>query len=262
MIRIASHSMFLLGSMIALTACDRGVDDEEIAEAAASSSGAGQAEASLLASAVDGALAAGVAPATPETVATFIATHAPGRYAPAGCATVTQAGLTVTIAFDQCTGPRGLRQLDGTLALTVAPAAGGAVAITAHAVDLSIGRATIDVDATAVYTVTGADHALDVTTHSAGIGPMGYALVHDGDYTATWDASCGAIDGAWSSARGDASRSTTVSVMRCLDACPTGTVTRTTVRGNTIELTFDGTATATWSSSAGGSGSFALPCGL
>lgn len=262
MSRIASSSLFVFASLFALTACrDGGGGDDELAEAAADSAGAAQAEASLLTSVVDGA-PTGIAPATPENVATYIATHAAARYAPAGCAAVTQSGLTVTIVFDGCTGPRGLRQLDGTLTLTAAPAAGGAVSVAAHADDLAIGQATIDVDATAVYSGGGGSGSLAVTTHSAGVGPRGFDLAHDGDYTTTWDESCVSIDGAWSSARGDASRSTTASVMRCRDACPEGTVTRTTARGVTIAIDFDGTATASWTSSAGGSGTFPLTCGL
>lgn len=261
MTRIASLSLSLLGSLLVVGCADRADTDAALAEAAADSSGASQAEASLLASLFDGA-PAGVAPATPDNVATYLATHAAARYSPAGCATVTQAGLTVTVELAGCTGPRGLRELDGTLTLTASPAAGGAVEVAAHATALGLGQATLDVDATAIYRSAGGTSSLDVTTHSAGVGPRGFDLAHDGAYTVTWDASCVSIDGAWSSQRGDASRSTTADVTRCLDACPQGSVTRVTARGVTVALTFDGTATAQWTSSAGGTGSFALACGL
>ena len=261
MLRIASSSLFLLASMLVLGCRDGAITEEELAEAAADSAGASQAEASLLTSLLDGA-PTGIAPATPESVATFLASRAAERYSPAGCATVTQAGLTVTVELAGCTGPRGLRQLDGTLTLTAAPAAGGAVSVTAQASDLGIGQATMDVDAVAIYRSSGGTASLDVTTHSTGLGPRGFDLAHDGAYSVTWDASCVSIDGAWSSQRGDATRSTTADVRRCLEQCPEGTVTRTTARGVTIALTFDGTATAQWTSSAGGSGSFPLTCAL
>lgn len=107
--------------------------------------------------------------------------------------------LTVTVVFAGCTGPRGLRQLDGTLVITAEPSVGGAVVVTAHADDLAIGEATLALDATARYQTRGATSSLEVHTTSSGVGPLGAALTHAGDYTVTWDASCVAVDGAWSS---------------------------------------------------------------
>ncbi len=262
MSKLASLSLLAL-TTLTIGAC-RNRDDSEtsVAELTADSSSATQAEASLLAATVDGAAASNVAPATAESAAAFIAARAPGRYSPSGCVTVTQTGLTVTLGFAQCTGPRGLRQLDGTMSIVVSAGTGGAIVFDASATDFQIGNATLDIDANAIYTANGATSSLAVTTSSSGIGPLGHDITHTGDYTATWDASCVSIDGAWATERGEASRSTTASVMRCLDQCPSGAVTRTTIGRRVIELSFDGTPTARWSSSDGRSGSFSLPCGL
>jgi hypothetical protein len=92
------------------------------------------------------------------------------------------------------------------------------------------------------------------------VGGRGFEIEHDGDYTVSWTDDCVTVEGAWSSSRGDLARSTTADVTRCRAACPTGTVTRTTVRDDVIEISFDGDATASWSSSRGRSGTFALAC--
>jgi hypothetical protein len=258
-------SIALAISTLGFAACKARTDDDSAsAELAVDSTDVNQSESALYASALEGAEVAPagvVGAASPQGVADFIAQHAPGRYQPAGCVKVTETGLTVALVFDQCTGPRGLRAISGELDLTVAPATGGAIDVTAHAVELEIGAATMNVDSSAVYTASGATRSLAVTTHGSGTGPLGNAIVHDGDYTATWDASCVSIDGAWSTEVGEKGRSTTASVMRCAGQCPTGAITRDTFAGRTISITFDGSATATWTTSAGKTGTFPLACG-
>jgi len=102
---------------------------------------------------------------------------------------------------------------------------------------------------------------LDVTTMSSGTGPLGNDFTHSGDYTVSWDADCATVNGSWSTETSDRSRGTTVDLTRCQQGCPTGTVTRDTFAGRTITVTFDGTATASWTSSAGRSGTIELTCG-
>jgi hypothetical protein len=253
-----------LAALLSLAGCRRGEGDgdAEAIEQAADSTQASQAEASLLAAAIDGSTGTAALPATAESAAAFITARAGERYTPTNCVTATQAGTTVTLAFAGCTGPRGLRQLDGTLVLAVSEGAGGAVIVDATATAFRIGASTLDIAATATYSVSGATAELAVQTTSSGVGPLGYSIAHDGDYVATWDGSCVTIDGAWSSERGDLARSTTANVTRCLLECPEGTVSRTTVGGRTIDLVFDGTATARWSTSGGATGTFPLACGL
>ncbi len=255
-------------ALLAINGCKASTDpDGTSAEAAVDSTDSTQAESTLLASAVDGSEAAtanvtsNAAPSA-QAVADFIAQHAAARYAPAACATVTENGLTVSLVFAGCTGPRGLRELNGELDLTISAGAAGAIDIAAAATNLQVGQATIDIASSAVYTVSGSTKSLAVMTQGTGTGPLGNAITHDGSYTATWDDSCVTVDGNWSTEVGDASRSTTASVMRCEDQCPSGTITRDTILNRTITITFDGSATGSWSTSAGRSGTFPLPCGL
>jgi hypothetical protein len=253
-------ALMLVALSTTLTACPRRDSDLDIEEAeiASDSNQLSQVEGSLLASLADGAPTASVAPATPDGVAAYIAANAPRRFLPAGCATATQNGASVVIVFDNCTGPRGLRTVDGTLDVT-ASSAGSAIALTASATNFHVGRATMDIDASATYTAG----SLAVSTTSSGTGPFGREITHDGDYTLTWTPTCVAIDGAWSTSGADRMRSTTADLQRCLDECPSGEIARTTVDGRVITLAFDGTPTVHWSTSKGRSGTFELiGCGL
>ena len=259
--------LFAIATVIfTVAACKQQGDLDSLdAELAVDSANVNQAESTMLASAVDGSEAAtGVAltAATPQGVADWITQHAAAKYSPAGCATVTESGLTVKLVFDQCTGPRGLRQVSGEIDLTVSAGASGAVDIAATATNFEIGQATMSIDSQGVYTVSGTTKSLEVTTSGSGTGPLGNTIQHDGQYTATWDASCVSIEGSWSTEVGAAQRSTTASLMRCADQCPTGTLTRDTFRGHTIDVTFDGTAIAKWTTSTGRSGTINLACGL
>jgi len=245
------------------TACKRHepIDLETgLAEAAVDSSTVGLDEGNLLATALDGAPVGG-AGATAEDVAAYIAGHVPTVYTPPACITTTQDGAKVTAVFAGCTGPFGLVGVDGTVVFTVRPSA-TSVAVDATADGLIVGDAVLDLDATAIYRTTGSASSIDVTTRTTAIGERGHELTHTGDYTASWDATCASIDGAWSTSVEDLARSTTASLERCRGACPTGTITRVTVDGRTIAVDFDGSAIATWTSSTGRGGRIALVCGL
>jgi hypothetical protein len=241
----------------------RGTTEEAAAEMTADSGQSGQTEGAFLATSLDGiSTGAGLTAPSPESAAAFVASHVAARYSPAGCATATASSATsVVVELAGCTGPRGLRTITGTLDLAFSAADGGALQIDASATGLGVNGAVIDLAATALYASDGGTQTLDVTTHSSGVGALGYDLQHDGDYTVTWDGSCATVDGAWSSERGDRSRSTTADLTRCAAMCPSGQVVRDTADGRTITVAFDGSATASWSSSTGKSGTFALACG-
>ncbi len=257
------RNLSLLAAALALTACPRrggGDDDGALAELSADSTQTTSDEGSLLSGLMDGA-SASFAAVTADQAAAALVARAQARYNPNGCLAATQTGATVTLVFANCIGPRGLRALNGTLTANVSVDASGAIVVAASASDFHIGLSTLDIDATATYTGSGASQQLAVVTHTAGVGGLGFSLEHDGDYVLTWDSSCVSLEGSWSTERGEASRSTTADVTRCIDECPIGTITRDTFRGRTIQITFDGSDTASWSSSGGASGTFPLACG-
>jgi hypothetical protein len=230
------------------------------AELAIDSSESTEAEGNTMAAAVDGAEVVGLVAPTAESVAARIAANAGTRYSPAGCVTATAQGATAKLVLNGCTGPRGLRTVTGELDLTASIDPSGAIKVHGAADNFEVNGAMLTISSDATYTVTPTGKQLAVITHGAGVGPRGNDVSHDGNYTIAWDASCHTLDGVWATTINLQERSTQASVHRCAGGCPTGTVTHTLLRGATISITFDGTATAQWSSSLGKSGTFALGC--
>jgi hypothetical protein len=250
-------------SLLAAAGCNRNDDDVEedsaAAELALDASDSGQAESSLLAASIDGMVLGQISGNTVDVTAAINA-RLSARFSPAGCVSSTPSGSTLTITFNNCTGPRGLRQVNGTLTLSVTAATASSISLTAKATDFQIGGATLDLDTSASYAMSNGAATLTVQTASSGVGPFGHEVAHTGAYSANWDAGCTSIEGDWSTSLDGRARSISVDVTRCSDSCAVGTVTRTTRDGRTITITLDGSVAA-WVSSTGRSGSFALRCG-
>ena len=251
----------LLGSLV--TGCMRNRDDVETAEATLDSSDTVEAEGNLMMAMIDGADMA----ATPDQVAARIAANVALRWQPSGCAVQTSQGNTITITYNDCTGPRGLVHVNGQIILTVTVKLDGTIVVHGTSSNLTVNDATLAISADAAYATTGSGHTLIVSTTGSAVGPRGSELDHVGNYTINWDTSsqCGSLAGTWATdaTRTDgttAPRSTTSNVMRCAGSCPLGTVTRRFVSGTSVTVTFDGTATARWQTSTGRSGAIELAC--
>jgi hypothetical protein len=248
-------------SLLAIAGCNGSDDnegDEIAAELAIDASDSSQAESSLLAAALDGTVLGQIS-ATPMEISAAINARLSARFSPTGCATSSASGVALTITFDNCTGPRGLRQVDGTMTLTVTAASLSSIALTAKTTNLQLGEATLSFETSATYAMRNGTATLAVDSTASGIGPFGHELEHSGDFQSTWDASCTSVEGDWSTARDGRERSLRVDVSRCAGACATGTVTRTTRDGRTITITLDGSV-AVWTSTTGRNGTFALRC--
>ena len=248
-----------------LTGClDRGGGaDTDTAESAVESAETAESQGNVMMTALDGAdMAIGLQPATPEQVAQRVAANLIARWNPRACATVVQTGATISVTLTDCTGPRGLAHVSGHLTLVVSVSLTGVISVHGTSDDLQVNGASMDLDATAVYSASGTSHSIAVTTQSSGTGARGLPVEHDGNYTITWDTAtqCRSIAGEWSTEIGTATRSTTANLSRCVDGCPTGSVVRHTRTGQTITVTFDGQGTAAWSSTSGKSGSVTLAC--
>jgi hypothetical protein len=237
----------------------------DTAESALDSSDSVSAEGDLMAANVDGASVAGLTALTADQLAIAIVANIHAKW-PNACAQVTANGSDIQVVYNDCSGPRGLVHVTGTLDLAISLTAGGGVAIHATGSDLQVNNAVLDVDADAVYTISGTERSLAVTSHGSGVGPRGNDIDHQGNYTLTWDPTtgCGSIDGHWqtdfSNATASAERSNDLAISKCVAACPTGTLTHHFLGGQSITVTFDGTATAAWSASTGATGTVALAC--
>ncbi|MEO6775384.1 MAG: hypothetical protein ABI467_20645 [Kofleriaceae bacterium] len=260
-------TIFLFGSLLGSAACLRGNASGNIdsAESAIDSSDSVSSEGDLVAANVDGASTAGLTALTDDELALSIVANIHAKW-PNACAQVTTNGAEITVVYNDCSGPRGLVHVTGTLDLTVSLDPTGAVEIHATGTGVEVNKAVLDIDADAVYTVSGSTHSLAVTSKGSGTGPRGNDIDHEGNYTLTWDPSttCGSIAGHWqtdfTSSTATAERSNDLSLSKCVGACPSGTLTHHFLGGASVTVTFDGSATATWTASTGGSGSVALAC--
>ena len=253
-------------SLVAFGCASKGSPNIDTAAGAIDSSNSVESEGNVMMALTDGADVAGVVALTSDQAAARIAANVALRWNPSGCATASASGSNVTVTLNDCTGPRGLVHVSGTLSLVVSIDANGSVVVTGHSDDLMVNKADLTFDVTATYSSSGTTHSLAVQTQGQGTGPLGNNIDHNGNYTISWDTSsqCGSIDGTWSTEFSNgvqtATRSNDVSVMRCAGGCPTGTIVHHFLKGQTLTVTFDGTNVASWVTSGGRSGTVNLTC--
>lgn len=243
--------------------CTRGdkSDSSDTAESAIDSEESVSSEGDVMAANMDGANVQSLAPLTGVQLAAAVAANINAKW-PNACAQVTANGANLVVTYNDCSGPRGLVHVTGTLNMALDVSTNGAIDVHATATGFEVNNAVIDVDATAVYAISGTQRSLTVSSKGSGIGPFGNDVEHQGNYTLTWDpaTSCGSIDGTWQTQLAAGERSNDVTLSKCLSACPTGSLTHHYIGGASLTVTFDGSATARWSASTGASGTVALSC--
>ena len=254
-------TLLTLAIALSASACGRETLDEQAASEAVDSTELTAHEAAMIVGGAEDDNAS----LTAADLAAAAQARGVARFQPAGCATVTVDGLTVTYVLNDCTGRFGLVHVTGTLVFTLSDAADG-IHIAVAGPGLQVNRATLDLAATAVLSDDGGKRKLVVSTHGSGIGARGNAFTREGSYVVERDraTSCIALDGQWQLKVGELSRTTTATgIVRCDGMCPAagGQIQHTGFRGRTITVTLDGTAVAQWRSSTGKSGTIELACG-
>ncbi len=250
----------LLVLAAALSACGSAGDDAEVDLAADSSEGTSSST-SLLALGTD--VANPTAPAaTPEAMAATALANSGAVLMPAGCAVGRVQGASVTWTLTSCTGPYGLVNANGTLVATYSARTptGFTVRVTG---DLTLNRARVQPDATAIVTVAGTSRTARVTVNGHGTGPRGVAYQNSGSYTATWDGSCLGLDGSVTTSGGGASGTVTfANYRRCRGRCPAagGAVSLSGSGGASVRIAFSGGATATATGARGRTVTVPLYC--
>jgi hypothetical protein len=240
--------------------------DEANADEAVDSMESTQAEGALIAQGMDDDATGAVTVPTAATLTAAAVARGAARFQPAGCATVSAAGTTLTYVLNGCTGRFGLVHVTGTLTAVLTDGADG-VDIAVTGTGLKANRATLDISATAVLSDAGGSRKLAVTTHGSGVGPRGNSFTRDGAYTVVHNpaTACLSLDGQWTLDLSiGRTRSTTVTgLQRCDGMCPAagGELVHTGLLGRTVTVTFNGGAEAAWSSSTGKSGTVDLTCG-
>src|SRR5262245_7466112 len=120
-------AFMLLGS--SLVACmGNGAGEEVSTESALDSADSVQAEGSIMMANIDGTDMTAFAPLAADVIAARIAANMELRW-PNSCRTIAQAGNSITVTYNDCTGPRGLVHVSGQLVLTVDVKLDGTIAI-------------------------------------------------------------------------------------------------------------------------------------
>jgi hypothetical protein len=250
---------FSLLLALTTTACPGNLD-EMAAEEAVDSHELALNESALMATSADDMEGATTNAAA---VAARAEARAKARYLPAGCATITRQENVVTHVLNGCTGPRGLRQLTGTLTVTFSDVATG-VQIDMASKDLKVNQAIMDVASKGLLTNNGATKTLTISSAGNGVGPRGNKFVRTGSFTLVADPAteCLSLDGAWQLSVGTVARSTTITGVKvCKNSCPSaGTISHTGFRGRNVTVTFDGSTEANWKTSLGRDGSVQMQC--
>lgn len=244
---------------LSLSGCGAGEDAGYASEALDSVEGSST-ESALAVPAFEGA--------DPQATADQLAQGAAGRarsfYQPPSCVTASAIQNRVTWVLKDCTGPRGLVNVSGTVLGVITGFAGGPRNARITSTGLQVNGTIVDIDSQVDWMQSGAFRTVTVTTSSKGTGARGNAFTHSGSWSATWDDACLSLDGTWSTEAGLRKWSTTVAGWkRCEGMCPAlgGVVTYSGGLSDvTVTVTTSGGPVANWSSSRGKSGRLDLYC--
>lgn len=184
-----------------------------------------------------------------------VGANVPLRWTPSGCAHVTQPNsVALTIMFDDCSGPRGLVHVTGTLDLALIgwPAI---PSFRATSPTMSANGSTFTVNGTVSAGMGADEDVLHGDVDGVAVGPRGNELERRGGYSVTWprDSECSSIA---ANTESDPNHMdgyephwfTSIGVTRCPGRCPTGFVIRRFPNEAGLRLDMDGTPLAVWTS--------------
>lgn len=196
---------------------------------------------------------------------TDVGSGAARLYFPQGCLTVTpdDAAKTVTYAFANCAGPNGIFKIRGTIVATYTTAP-GKLTLNLVGNDLLVNRATIDWTATAEITNSGADRSMHWKGSLSGTTPRGKTFSRTNEKVVSWrfGERCFAVSGiSEGQVRDRYLRTEITGFRRCQGACPEagGRITISNEKKLKVEILFDGTSKASYTSPKGET-TFDLAC--
>jgi hypothetical protein len=187
---------------------------------------------------------------------------------PRGCLTTSNdlATSTVTYAFKNCTGPLGLLRVNGEIKATYQTAP-NQLSLDLVGTGLEINRATADWHATAVITSDGGvGRTMTWNAQLSGTTARGRDFSRTNQKTISWKVGerCFTASGvSEGNVKGRNLRTEVTNYARCQGSCPEagGSITITNVTsGKHVEIDFDGTSTASVTSTSGQTLSLPLLC--
>ncbi|MBX3189454.1 MAG: hypothetical protein KF819_20690 [Labilithrix sp.] len=185
---------------------------------------------------------------------------------PKGCLDVAHdaAAQTVTYRFNDCAGPNGLFRVRGEIEARYSTAPGKLI-LNLDGNALTLNNATLDWSATAEITAAGAAREMRWKGQLSGSTARGHALSRTNEKVVSWrfGEPCFAVSGvSQGEVRGRSLQTEITDFRRCRRGCPEagGKIAITNAQsGAKVEITFDGTNRATYTS-ARGSVQFPLLC--
>ena len=143
------------------------------------------------------------------------------RFTPAGCATASSSGTTLTYAFSGCEGPFEVGAFSGSATLRLSES-NGALVLTATSDDLVLDGRPFVLDLRATTTRTGTRHVAAVESRSHAPDEVD---AREASGTVSWEAESGCLEltGHGGSTRGSLDLTSTLTAYeRCARACPIG----------------------------------------
>lgn len=178
-------------------------------------------------------------------------------YFPRNCLTVTSdvPTRTVTYTFAGCTGPNGVFKITGTIVATYATAP-GKLTLNLVGNDLHVNKSIVDWTASAEITNTGAAREMHWKGSLSGTTARGKTFARTNDKTVSWrfGERCFAVTGVSDGKVRDRELHTEITdFRRCQGSCPEagGKITISNVNKVKVEITFDGTSQATYTTPKG-----------
>lgn len=181
-------------------------------------------------------------------------------FLPKGCVTVTSdtAAKSIAYVFDGCRGPDGLLKISGEVDATYSFSA-GTLSLVVDGKGLTVNRATVDYHATTDITTDDAGTSRTMTWKAslAGVTARGRDFARTDQKTVTWmiGGTCFETDGTSTGTVKDRSVTTEIAgYKRCgALACPAagGSITISNDKKVKVEIEFDGTDNATFTTPQG-----------
>ena len=175
-------------------------------------------------------------------------------YFPKGCLTVTNddAARSVTYDFAGCVGPNGIFNITGRVVATYATAP-GMLTLDLVGNDLHVNRSVVDWTAHADISSAGLARQMDWKGTLSGTTARGKTFSRTNTKTVTWrfGERCYGVSGvSEGNVRDRYLRTEIADFRRCQGACPEagGKITISNASKVKVEITFDGTSTATYTS--------------
>jgi hypothetical protein len=186
-------------------------------------------------------------------------------FSPAGCATPTASGNTMTVTFANCTGPMGLSGVNGSISIAYQTSTSpGTLTLTSQNLTASNG-AQITLSSTASYTISGNTVALTTQSASSVKTAAGVTITRipsPSTLVFTQGSQCFTQNGQEQfTINGNPWSGVVSNFNRCLGQCPaSGTFTLTPPNGDTVTITYNGSTDASITRKSGPSSTVALTC--